>query len=225
MFIGHFAVGFASKRAATRASLGAMFAAAQFADLLWPILLLAGVERVAIEPGATAFTPLVFAHYPWSHSLAMLVLYGVIAGLAYGAWKKDGRAGLVIGLLVVSHWILDYVTHRPDLPLYPGGTQRYGLGLWNSPTGTVAVESVLFLAGLWGYLTTTHARDRIGSLGIWALIALLVLINFANVFGPPPESVRALAYLALAGWLLVPAAAWVDAHREHRGRPKPATDG
>lgn len=220
MFIGHYAVAFGSKRAATRASLGAMFAAAQLADLLWPIFLLAGVERVEIEPGATAFTPLQFTHYPWSHSLAMLVLYGLIGGIAYGAWKKDRRAGLVIGLLVVSHWILDYVTHRPDVPLYPGGTGRYGLGLWNSVNATIALESAIFLAGLWGYLTTTHARDRIGSLGVWALVALLVLVNFANILGPPPESVDALAYFALAGWLLVPAAAWVDRHREHRGRPR-----
>jgi membrane-bound metal-dependent hydrolase YbcI (DUF457 family) len=220
VFIGHYAVAFASKRAATRASLGAMFAAAQLADLLWPIFVLAGIERVQIEPGATAFTPLRFTHYPWSHSLAMLVLYGLIMGVAYGAWKKDRRAGLVIGLLVVSHWVLDYITHRPDLPLYPGGTERYGLGLWNSVNATVMVESVLFLAGLWGYLTTTHARDRIGSFGIWALIALLVVINLANVLGPPPESVNALAFLVLAGWLLVPAAAWVDQHREHRGRPR-----
>jgi membrane-bound metal-dependent hydrolase YbcI (DUF457 family) len=221
VFIGHYALALGSKRAATRASLGVMFAAAQLADLLWPIFLLAGVERVEIEQGATALMPLRFTHYPWSHSLAMLVLYGVIGGIAYAAWKKDRRAGLVIGLLVVSHWVLDYITHRPDLPLYPGGTERYGLGLWNSVNGTVAVETVLFLGGLWGYLTTTHARDRIGSFGIWGLVVLLVLINFANILGPPPESVGALAYIALAGWLLVPAAAWVDNHREHRGRPRP----
>ena len=83
MFIGHFAVALAAKRAAPRASLGWLVVACQLPDLIWPVLLLAGIERARIEPGNTAFTPLAFDHYPWSHSLLLVVIWGAALAALY----------------------------------------------------------------------------------------------------------------------------------------------
>jgi membrane-bound metal-dependent hydrolase YbcI (DUF457 family) len=147
MFLGHFAIGFAAKRAAPRASLGTLFLAAQFIDLLWPLLVLAGIERVRIAPGITVVTPLDFEHYPWSHSLLMVLVWGVLFAGVYFLIRRDRRTSLVLGLAVVSHWVLDWLTHRPDLPLAPGA-ERVGLGLWNSFAGTLIVEVGLFALGV-----------------------------------------------------------------------------
>ena len=167
MFIGHMAVGFASKRLAPRASMGVLMAAPMALDLLWPLFLLAGWEQVQIDPGNTAFTPLDLVSYPYTHSLAMSSLWAVLFALIYWAVTRYIAGALVIAAGVVSHWILDFVTHRPDLPLFPGGTERLGLGLWNSVAGTIAVESVMFGAAVWIYASSTSARDRIGSYGFW----------------------------------------------------------
>src|SRR5438876_5930947 len=140
MFIGHFALAFAAKRAQPRLSLGTCMAAAQFSDILWPFLLLAGVEHVAIEPGNTAFTPLRFDCYPFSHSLATVIGWGLLFGAIHWAGKRRPRAAVLLAALVVSHWILDFATHRPDMPLRPGGTEKFGRGLWNSVGGTLVVE-------------------------------------------------------------------------------------
>src|SRR3954468_19975264 len=115
MFIGHFGLGFGAKRAAPAVSLGALFTACQFADLLWPTLVLAGLERVEVQPGATRMTPLDFVSYPYSHSLVALVVWGALFGAVYvAATRSTALAGATLGLLVVSHWLLDVLIHRPD---------------------------------------------------------------------------------------------------------------
>src|SRR4051812_44793848 len=143
MFIGHFALGFAAKRATPRISLAMLFLAAQFADVLWPVLLAFGIEQVQIDPGNTAFTPFNFVSYPYSHSLVMLTVWAVVVGGGYRAVAGGRGTFLTLGALVISHWVLDYVTYRPDMPLYPGGP-RVGLGLWNSIPATLATEITLF---------------------------------------------------------------------------------
>ena len=213
MFIGHFAVALAARRAAPRVSLGVLFAASQLIDLVWPVFLLLGWERVRIAPGDTAFTPLAFEHYPWTHSLAAVLVWSVLAMLAYSWLRKDRGGAIVVGLLVASHWVLDFVTHRADLPLYPGGSWRGGLGLWNSVPATLLVESLLFLGGVLVYVRATRAADRTGSLAWWALVAFLVLIHLANAFGPPPPGVEAVAWAGMAAWLIPFWAAWADRHR------------
>jgi hypothetical protein len=212
MFIGHHAVGFAAKKAAPRTSLGALMFAAMFLDLLWPILLLAGVERVRIQPKITAFTPLDFTYYPWSHSLMMSIWWSVVIGLAYWAVSRYGRGALVMGICVFSHWALDFVVHRPDLPLYPNGP-RVGLGLWNRTAATIAIESFMFAIGILIYRDVTRPRDRIGSLGMWSFIIALAAIYIANASAAPPPNERALAWLALSAWLLPLWAWWFDRHR------------
>jgi len=214
MFIGHYALGLGSKRLAPGVSLGALFLACQWADLLWPTLVMAGVESFEIRPGNTAVTPLDFKYYPYSHSLLALVVWGAVLALIYRAVSGSTRRGaLVLGALVVSHWVLDVVVHRPDLPLAPGTGLRLGLGLWNSIPATLAVEFGLFAAGVWLYSKATVARDRIGSLGFWALVIFLALVEIANIFGPPPPSIGAVTVSAQALWLLVAWGYWVDRHR------------
>ena len=217
MFIGHFAVAFAARRAAPAVSLGWLMLAAQFIDLLWPSLLMLGVERVRIAPGATAVTPLAFEHYPWSHSLAMVALWALVVGGLWLALRRDRRGALVLALLVLSHWLLDAVVHAPDLPLVPGGTARIGLGLWDSVAASQTLEVALFAFGVALYARSTRALDGIGRFGLWALVAFLLLIQWANVAGPPPPDVRALAWVGQLQWLLVLWSGWIDRHRAPAG--------
>jgi membrane-bound metal-dependent hydrolase YbcI (DUF457 family) len=220
MFIGHFGLAFAAKRVAPRTSLGVLFAAAQFLDLLWPIFLIVGLEQVA--PGDRYFTSLRFVHYPWSHSLAMTLVWSGLAALAYAAIRHDRRGALVVGLLVSSHWVLDYVTHRPDLPLYPGGTVRLGLGLWNSVAATLVVEGLIFTVGVALYVKNTRPRDRVGRYAFWGLVLFLVAAYAASIPGPPPPNMTVVAWMALSLWLIALWGWWVDRHRTAaRNRAQP----
>lgn len=223
MFIGHYALGFGAKRLAPGVSLGALFLACQWADLLWPTLVMAGVESFTIRPGTTVVTPLDFQYYPYSHSLLALLVWGTVLALVYRIVSGSSlRAAIVLGALVVSHWVLDVIVHRPDLPLAPGTGLRLGLGLWNSIPATLALEFGLYAAGVWLYWKATVARDRIGSLGFWALVALLALVEVANVFGPPPPSVSAVTVSAQAMWLLVAWGYWIDRHRVPAPNERPS---
>lgn len=213
MFIGHFAVGLVAKSAAPRVSLGTLVLAAQFIDLLWPTLLLMGVERVRIVPGATAVTPLVFEHYPVSHSLLAVLGWALLVGGAHFAARRDRVAAAVLGALVLSHWALDALTHQPDLPLLPGGTTLVGLNLWSSMTLTLVVEGSLFAFAVWHYARATTPSDGVGRWGYLGLAALLAMIHLANLAGPPPPSVEAIAWAGQLQWLLVAGAWWVDRHR------------
>lgn len=214
MFIGHFALGLAAKRTTPRVSLGILFVAAQLADLLWPVFVALGLEQVRIDPGNTAFTPLDFVSYPYSHSLVFLVMWGVLLAGLCRPFARGRRAFVIISALVVSHWVLDFVSHRPDMPLYPGGP-KLGLGLWNSIPATIAIEVPLFAAGLWIYTRVTHPRDAIGRWAFGSLIVSLLAIYVANIFSPPPPSVKALWIVAIAGGILFTLwSRWADGHRD-----------
>ena len=213
MFIGHFAVGFAAKPLAPRTSLGTLLGAALLLDGLWPVFVLLGLEAVRIDPGNTRVTPLDFIRYPWSHSLAMAVVWAAALGFLYDRGRRHPPGAWVLGLAVVSHWVLDWVSHRPDLPLYPGGAARVGLGLWNSLAGTLAVEGGLFALGVWIYGRGTRPLDRRGARGLRALVAVLLVLYGASLFGPPPPSVTAIVWGDLAAWLLVAWAHAIDRHR------------
>jgi len=219
MFIGHFAVGFGAKRAAPAVSLGTLILACQLADLVWPTLVLAGVEHVSIAPGDTVVTPLRFDWYPYSHSLLALAVWAGIVALLYRAFKGSStRALIVLAVVVLSHWLLDVITHRPDIPLMPANDTRIGLNLWGSRAATMAVEGLMFAIGLWLYVSTTRARDRTGQYALWGLVAFLTIAYVANLFGPVPPSAMAVAGTAEAMWVLVVWGYWIDRHRELRIR-------
>jgi membrane-bound metal-dependent hydrolase YbcI (DUF457 family) len=217
MFIGHFALAFAAKRVAPRISLGTTLFAAEFLDAVWPIFLLTGVERVRIAPGDTAFTPLDFVYYPWSHSLVAALAWAVAFGATYWLLRRDLKGAGWLAALVVSHWFLDWVTHRPDMPLFPGEAGLHGLGLWNSVPATLVVESAMFAAGLALYLRATRARDRTGVIALWALVALLIAAYLGAAFGPPPPNVEVIAYSGVMAYIMVAWGWWIDRHRMARG--------
>jgi membrane-bound metal-dependent hydrolase YbcI (DUF457 family) len=170
---------------------------------------------VRVHPGNTAFTPLDFYDYPISHSLLSVLGWSLGAALLYRVVKKEWRGALVVGAAVLSHWVLDFVTHGPDLPLWPGGP-KVGLGLWNSVAGTVAVESLFFIATLALYLRFTAARDRTGTIALRALVVFLALVYAANLVSPPPPDAKAIGWVGLATWLFVPWGMWIDRHRQPR---------
>jgi hypothetical protein len=203
MFLGHVAVGFASKRLAPHTSLGWLMAAPILLDLVWPVFLVTGLEQVRIDPGNTAFTPLDFVSYPYSHSLLMAAVWGAALGGVYFGLRRRWTDSLVLTLGVVSHWVLDWWTHRPDLPLTLSGPGRYGLGLWNSVPGTVAVELTLFALGLWIYARMVPMTPR-----LWALAVFLLLIYAGNIVGPPPPNARAITVVGFAQLLIPLWAGW-----------------
>ena len=214
MFIGHFAVAFAAKPAAPAVSLGTLFLACEWVDLVWPVFLLARVERVEIRPGVTAFTPLDFVHYPWTHSLLMCALWAAAFGLLYFLSRKNRKAALIVAAVVLAHWFLDLVVHRPDLPLLPGSDSRFGLGLWSSIPATLALEAALFAAALLFYIERTRALDRIGRWGLWGVVLFLLAAYVGAAFGPPPPSVEAIAWAGLIGGAVSALLGyWVDRHR------------
>jgi hypothetical protein len=216
MFIGHFAVGFAGKRFAPRTNLAVLIAASMFLDILWPYFLLLGWERVLIDPGNTRFTPLDLEYYPWSHSLLMSIVWATGFSLVY-YWLTRYRPGtVVLWIGVVSHWVLDWISHRPDMPLYPG-SPRFGLGLWNSIPGTLVVELVMFAAGIWMYVATTRACDRIGRYACIAYVAFLLALYIGDQFSSPPANATEIVWPGIFGaFVLIPWAWWFDHHRAVR---------
>jgi membrane-bound metal-dependent hydrolase YbcI (DUF457 family) len=216
MFIGHLGIGFATKRALPRESLGVLLAAPIFLDLLWPIFVATGVESVRIDPGNTVVTPLDFHHYPWSHSLVMALVWSAVVGAAFFALRRDKRTGLVLGASVFSHWLLDFISHSPDLPLYPGGTTQVGLGLWNSLAGTLVIEAAMFAIGVAIYVKTTRPASRANSWLLGGLVVTLVGMYLAAVFGPPPPNVTAIVVSDVAAALFLAWGAWVDKKRNIR---------
>ena len=186
-------------------------------DILWPFFLLLGWEHVRIDPGNTRFTPLDLYDYPWSHSLLMSVVWATLFGGVYYAISRYRVGAIVVWIGVVSHWVLDWITHRPDMPLYPGGS-RYGLGLWNSIPGTLVVEVSMFAIGIWLYAQTTHPKDWIGRYMFWAYVLLLLAAYVGDRFSGPPTDV--MGDIAKPSAIIVPLLLlwtwWFDCHRELR---------
>jgi hypothetical protein len=216
MFIGHYAVGLAVKRFEPRLSLPVLLAAPQALDLVWPLFVLIGVERVEVAPGDTAFTPLHFTSYPWSHSLVMSLLWGVGLAIVVRAYGATVRAAAITAALVVSHWALDVMSHRADVPLWPGGGPLLGLGLWRSVPATLAVELLMFAGAAVLYARATTAKDRTGTWTYVSLVAFLLVVYLANVVGPPPPSARAVVISALGLWLIPFWGMWIERHRDVR---------
>jgi membrane-bound metal-dependent hydrolase YbcI (DUF457 family) len=187
-----------------------------FLDLLWPIFLVTGLESVRIDPGNTVVTPLDLHDYPWSHSLAMAAVWSVLCAGLFWAGTHYGRGALVVALGVFSHWAFDFVTHRPDMPLYPGSARSVGLGLWNSLPATLAVEVTLFVVGVAIYARATRAIRARGIVAFWLLVVVVSIAYVGAIFGPPPPSVEVIKYVGLTSWLFVVWAWWIDRNRMMR---------
>ena len=213
MFIGHFGVALAAKKFAPTVSLGTLIFAAEFLDLLWPVFLLLGWEHVRIVPGITKVSPFDFSDYPISHSLLAVVGWSMVVSALHFAHRRNRRAGVVVGITVFSHWVLDFITHRPDLPLWPGGPKA-GLGLWNSWIGSISIELILFAAGLAAYCSISRLKDNAGRYGFWSFIIVLLAAWISSLPAGAPPSVTALAWGGLSMWLTVLWGWWADSHRQ-----------
>ena len=213
MFIGHYAVGLAAKKFAPRASLGALIAAPILLDLLWPIFLLLRWEHVSIAPSVNPFLRLSFDSYPISHGLIAVVGWATLFASLYFAFTRYVPGTIAIWIGVASHWLLDYVVHRPDLPLY-ANSREFGLGLWNHRWVVIAIEVAMFAIAIWIYLQQTKAKDKIGSYAFWAFAVVLLAAYAGAAFGPAPPSVNKLAMATLCTALLILWAWWFDIHRE-----------
>lgn len=213
MFIGHY--GPAAALAGGRIKLWHGFIAVQFLDILWAPFVLLGVEHVRIVENFTASNHFDLYDMPYTHSLVMAVVWSLVAGVIYTMLRK--RAGLVggvvIGALVFSHWLLDFVTHKPDLELWFGGP-KVGLALWDNRPLAVSTEFALLIAGLGLYLAKTKAKSAMGRIAPLVLFLLLAAAQLFGNFGPPPESAAMAAQSAIIAYLVFAAlAAWVDATR------------
>lgn len=214
MFVGHYAVGLAAKSFAPRTSLGVLMAAPILLDLLWPVLVLIGWEQVSIISHPNPFLRLQFDSYPISHGLVAVAGWATLFASIYFGFSRYLAGAITIWFGVVSHWLLDYIVHRPDLPLYAGSSRLLGLGLWNRRWVTVAVELAMLAAGVAIYFFKTKPKDKIGSFGFALFVAVVVALYAAVVVGPAPPTVNKLAIGALSGLLVVPFAWWFDSHRE-----------
>ncbi len=214
MFIGHHAVAFGSKKIAPRTSLGTALMAANWLDLIWPIFLILGIEHVRLSGATNPFLAADFYDYPWTHSLLMSIVWSLAFAAVYWMITKYARGAVISGLLVFSHWVLDFVTHIPDLPLAPGSSTKVGLQMWKSPLATIVVESILFFIGTVVYLRATRARDRTGYFAFAGLVVFVVAIYVASIVGPPPPKADAIGYAGLAAWLFPVWGYWIDRHRE-----------
>lgn len=213
MFIGHY--GPAAACAGKRVKLWHGFVAVQFLDILWAPFILLGVEKARIVKGFTAYNDLDLYFMPYTHSLFIAAVWSVLAAGFYMALRKSAGVvgGVIIGGLVFSHWILDYITHKPDLELWVGGP-KVGLGLWDNLPLALAAEIVLVLGGFLIYLTKTKAKKKIGAYAPWVMLALLFVAQLYNNFGPVPASANSVALSAIAAYVLFAAlAAWVDGTR------------
>lgn len=217
MFLGHYGVAFAARRAVPEESLGVTVAASQWIDLLWPLFLILGWEEVRIVPGLMQASSLEFVHYPITHSLLAVLGWALLVGGGYFLLTLRRQGACVVGALVASHWFLDLPVHDPDLPLWPGSDILVGGGLWHSLPVTLLLEFALFLGGLFLYARGTEARDGVGRWGLRAMVLVLALFYLSSFAGPPPSE-TALAYGGLTLWVFVPWAYWVDRHRSEKNR-------
>lgn len=200
MFVGHYGPSFALRRAAG-VPLWVLFLAVQFVDVLWSILIIAGVEKVRIVPGFTASSPLDLHYMPYTHSLTASIAWAVILGwLGSLIWKR--RGGIAIGVCVLSHWVLDLPVHVRDLPLY-GDELKVGFGLWNNVVAAFALEAGVLLVGV-----AIYARYARSTVAVWVFGLVMLGIQYSNLILPLPESPAQFAMMALASYVALAAAAW-----------------
>jgi hypothetical protein len=219
MFIGHFGIGLALKRADRTLSLGLLFIAVQLSDLIYGVTLLTGIEKISIISGTNPLTSAQYNFFPYSHSLvATLILAGLVALILLVVPFKIGlsksRTALVMATAVMSHFVLDVIVHNPDIDLLGNGVYKIGLGLWNYPIASYVVEALLLITGLWIYLKSTKAKNFSGKCGLPILSVILLILNGVNTFVLYPTNVESFAVTMLVVYLAtIIIAFWLDPKR------------
>ena len=215
MFVGHYGVSFGAKSADRSIPLWVLFLAVQLLDIIWAPLILLGIEKVRIVPGITASNPLDLYYMPYTHGLISAIVWSCVGGSAYYFFARPtaARSGVIVGLAVFSHWVLDFIVHRPDLPLY-GNSAKVGLGLWNRPAIALSLEALLLLGGIWLYF-----RGRLSeSVGTFVFGALMIALQSYLFFGPPPVSDKAAAWSAIACYAVLTVVIWWLVDRRETAR-------
>jgi hypothetical protein len=207
MFVGHFGVGFGGKRLAPRTSLGTLVLSAMLADLLGFTFVALGIEHIGIQRGITRVNALNLYDFAWSHSLLMDVVWGALLAGGYFLFRRYSRGAWVIFAVVLSHWVLDWLSHRPDMALAPGFHRYFGLGLYNSPLGLLIVEGAIWIAGIITYLRTTRSKGVAGNLVLGLGIVIFTALWLLSFNGAPPPSIHVLIVVDLflfplvIGWM------------------------
>jgi hypothetical protein len=217
MFVGHYGPSFAIKSLRPAIPLWALFIAVQLVDVAWALLVLFGVEKVRIVPGITASNPLDLYYMPYTHSLVAAVIWSVAVAILVMLMPRVATrsAAIWIGAAVFSHWVLDVLVHRPDLPIYDD-TMKIGLGLWNFPTIALALEVALLFGGMVMYLRVTKPINAVGRFGLPVFGVVMVAIQSYVFFGPAPTSPAAAATTALVSYVVFAAVAeWLARQRSH----------
>jgi hypothetical protein len=216
LFVGHYAVALALKKFEKRASLGVLFIAVQFVDILFMPFVMLGIERMNIIPRFTESTHFQLEYMPYTHGLIASVLWAALSFVLFRwTFVKDRSVAIVVSLAVFSHWVLDLITHTPDLPLLADDSIKLGLGLWNNAAATFSLEAILLVGALMLYLKATRASTKLGKYGMAVFVTLLILINIFNIFGPPPQGgTMELTIMGLSAYILFAAVAfWLDRKR------------
>ncbi len=226
MFVGHYGVALALKKADPKLSLGTLFLGAQLVDILWGMFLLLGWERARVDPGFTVVSPFQFLYYPLSHSLVAGIFWAIVAAAVYYTRPtKDTshrrRGALVLGIAVMSHWFMDVVVHIPDLPLASDSSRKLGLGLWDSIGATYIVEFGLLAIGTWIYAHTKTKRHPLRTKRLVILIVVLLALNAVNIWTPPPANMTVVGVSAIVLFLAV---AWLGSWVDRDPPPDPAAE-
>ncbi|MCM3901127.1 MAG: hypothetical protein ND866_05430 [Pyrinomonadaceae bacterium] len=216
MFVGHYGASFAAKALKNSIPLWILFVAVQLVDVLWSIFVLLGIEKVRIVPGITATNPLDLYYMPYTHSLVGSLLWAIAAVVVYCIFSRRANAwvaGGIVGAAVFSHWLLDLLVHRPDLPLYDS-VFKMGLGLWNYPALAFALEVVFLFDGMYLYLTSTKPVSSTGRYGMLIFGFVMLGVQAFVFFGPPPTSANAAALTAFAAYAIFAGFAhWLERKR------------
>jgi hypothetical protein len=212
MLVGHCAVALAGKRAEPTVSFGTLMAAAVLADLLGFVFILVGLEHWTIKPGNAGIYAVDLDSIAWSHGLLPNILWAALFAGGYFLWRRHAPAAWILFAAVLSHWVLDFVSHRADMPITPGLTARFGLGLWTSVPATLVIEGLLWVIAIAVYIRATRSIKRAGIYVFWAMIAFLTLSWVNNIAATPPAgSLTAAAIASLSFFtLLVAWAYWMD---------------
>ena len=225
MFVGHYGPSFAAKGMRKSIPLWVLFIAVQLLDVFWSIFVLLGIEKVRITSGITATNPLDLYYMPYTHSLIAAMLWAIGATIVYYLCRRtDGWApATFVGAAVFSHWVLDVLVHRPDMPLYDDSS-KIGFGLWNYPVFAFILELAVLFSGMYLYLKKTQSASPVGRYGMVLFGFIMLVVQFIVFFGPPPSSDKAAAITALFFYLVFAGVAyWLEGKRVSRNASQKET--